>query len=430
VRPHSLSGRLALLLSVALLVAFALMSAGFLRDREVRAGEREAMQAADRIALALDFVRTGRVGLPVEAAGLRVQADTLPDDPPPAAAPPSADDQRFASLLRPRLAGAELVQARASPDYAVRLRLPDGERIRMNIVHTPPVPGAPPPPFIAFAGLAVALAAALLWATLWITRPLRRVAQAADRIDTRALTPRLDESGPSEVTAVLRAFNRMRDRIDEQTTDRVRVLRGVSHDLKTPLTRLRFRVDGLADGALRESISRDIDSMQTMVGAALDYMRTLEDAQPSACVDLAALLQAVCDDANKAGGRASLAHPAHHAPLHVAARPAALQRAFANLVDNAIRYGGWAEVAVEAGAADIVVRVRDGGPGLSERDMARAFEPYYRGSAAGDASLGNGLGLAIARDSFVRHGGHIELKNLPGSGLEVSVRLAAAPILG
>jgi signal transduction histidine kinase len=160
---------------------------------------------------------------------------------------------------------------------------------------------------------------------------------------------------------------------------------------------------------LRESIARDIDAMQEMVGAALEYMRTLEDAQPAVRIDLTALLQGVCDDANKAGGRA------------------ALQRAFANLVDNAIRYGGRADVAIEACAADIVVRVRDGGPGISEHDMARAFEPYYRGSAAGDANRGSGLGLAIARDSFVRHGGGIELNNLPDGGLEVSVRLAAAP---
>jgi signal transduction histidine kinase len=264
----------------------------------------------------------------------------------------------------------------------------------------------------------------LLWATLWITRPLRRVAQAADRIDTRERTARLNESGPSEVAAVLRAFNRMLDRIDRQTTDRVRVLSGVSHDLKTPLTRLRFRIDGLADRTLRESISRDIDAMQTMVGAALDYMRTLGDAQPMASVELVALLQAVCDDANSAGERAWLRR---HEPLYVMARPQALQRAFANVVDNAIRYGGRADVSIDAGAAGIVVRVRDGGPGMSERDLARAFEPYYRGSAAGDASGGSGLGLAIARDTFVRCGGHVKLKNTPDAGLEVSVRLVGAP---
>jgi signal transduction histidine kinase len=423
VKPNSLSGRLALMLLVTLLVALALMGAAFVRDREVRAGEREALQAAERIALALSLVRTGRINLPIEAAGLRMQLDTPPADTSSAEAPPP-DDPQFAALLRPRLAGAELIVAHTEPGYAARVRLPGGERIQVAIVHTPPAHGAPPPPFIAFAGLAGALASVLLCATLWIMRPLRRVAHAADRIDTRGLTPRLDESGPSEVAAVLRAFNRMRDRIDQQTTDRLRVLQGVSHDLKTPLTRLRFRVDGLADGPLRESISHDIDAMQAMVGAALDYMRTLDDAQPAVRVDLAALLQGVCDDANKAGGHASLRH---HAPLVVTARPAALQRAFANLVDNAIRYGGRADVAIEAGAADIIVRVRDGGPGLSERDMARAFEPYYRGSAAGDASRGSGLGLAIARDSFVRHGGRIELKNLPGAGLEVSVRLPAAP---
>jgi signal transduction histidine kinase len=425
VRPTSLSGRLALMLLLALLVALALMGAAFLRDRETRAGEREALQAAERIVLAIDFVGTGRVSLPLDAAGLRVQLDTPPAEAPRAGPPPS--DPRFAALLQPRLAGAELISAHTEPGYAARVRLPGGQRIHVHIAHAPPAHGAPPPPFIAFAGLAVALAAVLLCATLWITRPLRRVAQAADRIDTRGLTARLDESGPSEVAAVLRAFNRMRDRIDEQTSDRVRVLQGVSHDLKTPLTRLRFRVDGLADGTLRESISRDIDAMQAMVGAALDYMRTLDEAQPVERVDLAALLQGVCDDADKAGGRASLRHSA---PLFVAARPAALQRAFANLVDNAIRYGAWADVAIEAGAADIVVRVRDGGPGLSERDMARAFEPYYRGSAAGDASRGNGLGLAIARDSLIRHGGGIELANLAGGGLEASVRLPAAPAAG
>jgi signal transduction histidine kinase len=372
---------------------------------------------ARAIGLALSFVRTGRVSLPIEAAGLRVQLDTAPLD----AAVRS--DPMFAALIQPRLGAAELIEARAAPDYAVRVRLPGGERLQVAIVQTPPAHAAPPPPFLAFAGLAGALAAALLLATLWITRPLRRVAQAAERIDTRERLARLDESGPSEVAAVLRAFNRMLDRIEQQTTDRVRVLRGVSHDLKTPLTRLRFRVDALADGALRESISRDIDAMEAMVGAALDYMRTLDDAQPSGRVDLVALLQAVCDDANEAGERAALQRCA---PSYVAARPVALQRAFANLVDNAIRYGGRADVAIEADATEVVVRVRDAGPGMSERDLARAFEPYYRGSAAGDTGHGSGLGLAIARDTVARHGGRIELHNQPGAGLEVSVRLAVA----
>jgi signal transduction histidine kinase len=422
-KPNSLLGRMVLVLASTLAIASVLMGVAFVRDRDENAARREVMQSADRIAMALSFARTGRVSLPIEAGGLRLQVDPIAADLQPAASTFSANDLLFMALLRPHLDGAELTHAQAGPDYAVRLRLPGGERIRITVVHTPPAHAAPPPPWRAFAGLAGALAVALALATVWVTRPMRRLVEAANHIDTLGLTARLDEYGPNEVAVVLRAFNRMRDRIDFQTADRVRVLQGVSHDLKTPLTRLRFRIDAMVDETLRKAVLEDIASMQAMIAGALNYARMLDSGQPSELVDLAALLRAVCDDANNAGGQAQVSY---RAPLYVTARPAALHRAFANLVDNAIRYGGRAEVTIEANDTDIVVKVRDGGVGINGNDLARAFEPYYRGAAAGDASYGSGLGLSIARDCFISHGGHVELKNHPDAGMEVSVRLTPA----
>jgi Histidine kinase-, DNA gyrase B-, and HSP90-like ATPase len=135
------------------------------------------------------------------------------------------------------------------------------------------------------------------------------------------------------------------------------------------------------------------------------------------------LLKQLCDDASLAGGPALLQH---HAPLYVSARVAALQRAFANVVDNAIRYTERAEIAIDTNCANVVIYVRHCGPGINEKDMARVFKPCYRGAAAGDASRGSGLGLVIARDSLLRNEGTIELRNLPACGLEVRIQLSAA----
>lgn len=416
----SLLARMALVLVLTLAVVFALTRAVFLRDQAIHAARREANHSADRIGLALSFVRTGQVALPLEAAGLLVQRIPLAIDAPPVTATRPAEQARFESLLRRHLDGAELIHAQAGPNYATRVRLPSGELVQVTVVHTPPGHAPPPPPWVAFVGLAGALAVALAAATVWVTRPLRRLVQAANRIDTLGLAPRVDETGPDEVAVVLRAFNRMRDRIDRQTADRLQVLQGVSHDLKTPLTRLRFRVDELADDMLRDAVVRDITSMQAMVSGALNYARMLDSAQPSELIDLAVLLRAVCDDANDAGGQAGILC---QMPSHVIARPAALHRAFANLVENAIRYGGRAEVTIEAHDADVVVRIRDGGAGIDDKHLAHAFEPYYRGDGDGD---GSGLGLSIARDCFIRHGGHIKLENHPDGGLEVNVRLPRA----
>jgi signal transduction histidine kinase len=275
VLPRSLTGRLALMLLALLAVAFAMMGSAFIRHREFRADERLAMQAADRIVLAFEFVRTGQVRLRVETAGLRLQVASNSSSTSFISTSASSN-QLFTSLLQAKLAAVELIDARVAPGFAARVRLSTREQVVATVVHTPPAHSAPPPPFAEFAGLAGALAVSMLWAIAAITKPLRRVAQAASLVSIRPGAARLDESGPAEVADVLRAFNHMHDRIDQQTTDQVRVLQGVSYDLKTPLTRLRFRIDKLADEALHKSISEDIDAMQKMVSSALSYLRTLE----------------------------------------------------------------------------------------------------------------------------------------------------------
>ena len=195
----------------------------------------------------------------------------------------------------------------------------------------------------------------------------------------------------------------------------------MSHDLKTPLTRLRLRMETVKDPVLRAKIEKDLDEMQSMVTQTLDYMRDSSRGESAQQIDLMALLETLQIDFRDTGNaveiKGAIAQP-------YVGRPLALRRCLTNLVENAIRYGGRAMIEVEDTAEQVVVRIVDDGPGMADEELERAFEPFYRGERSRSRETGGtGLGLGIARNVARAHGGELVLKNRPGRGLEAILTL-------
>jgi signal transduction histidine kinase len=254
-----------------------------------------------------------------------------------------------------------------------------------------------------------------LVAVRWIVRPLDRLREAADALGKDIHRPPIPETGPVEVAETSRAFNTMQRRIGRFVEDRARMLAAVSHDLRTPLTRLRLRADLLDDEELGEKIRRDVDDMQTMVEATLDFMRGTASPEETRSLDLMALLESLSDDAAESGARVRLRG---HVRTPYRGRPVALKRCIGNLLDNALRYGGEADIDVRDSETAVTVTIADRGPGIPPESLEKVFEPFWRleGSRGRDSG-GTGLGLGIARNIARAHGGDLVLRNRQDGGL-------------
>ncbi|WP_144187137.1 ATP-binding protein [Elioraea rosea] len=254
-----------------------------------------------------------------------------------------------------------------------------------------------------------------------IGRPLRALSDAADSIGGTAGAVRVPEEGPHEVRHAARAFNRMQARIDRLIADRTQALAAVSHDLRTPIARLRLRAGFVDDPDAQQSIDRDLDEMEAMIDATLAYLRGETEAELRRPVDLVATLQTLCHEATDSGARAGFEGPSQ---LRLICRPLAMKRAFANLIGNAIKYAGSVRVRVEDGRNEVVVRIDDSGPGIPAKHLEAVFEPFRRLETSRNRGTGgSGLGLTIARQIIEHHGGTIGLANRPPGGLTATVCL-------
>ncbi|TAK88375.1 MAG: HAMP domain-containing protein [Betaproteobacteria bacterium] len=263
-----------------------------------------------------------------------------------------------------------------------------------------------------------ALAAALVRMT---TRSLGELARAADTLGENLEGPPLAERDPSEIRRVIAAYNRMLARVRAQLAERAWLLGAISHDLQTPITRMRLRCETLSDAHARAKMERDLNEMAAMVGSTLEFFRALGSETRRRPVDVRALVETVCEDRRESGESVTL-NGAPHARYH--ADPQSLRRCIENLVGNAVRYGGAAEIGIEDDAKQLRISVRDCGPGIPEEQLERVFEPYYRVEASRNrASGGTGLGLSIARNIARWHGGDIRLCNAPGGGLIAELTL-------
>ena len=257
------------------------------------------------------------------------------------------------------------------------------------------------------------------------TRPLGRLARAAIALGGDINQAPLPESGPSEVRDAAVAFNAMQARIRSYVEERTEMLAAIAHDLQTPLTRLRLRLEKIADESLRDKLVADLGTIQGMVREGLDLAMSLDAGGMMQRVDLDSLLSSVCADAVDAGQDVTLNGQTRASILAV---PIALQRCVANLIDNAVKYGGYARVTAAREGGKAVIRVSDGGPGIPEAQMEKVFDPFYRTETSRSRETGGtGLGLTIARNIARRHGGTVILRNGSGGGLECTLTL---PLIG
>jgi signal transduction histidine kinase len=271
---------------------------------------------------------------------------------------------------------------------------------------------------------AVVILLASMWAAHRVTRPLARFAEAADRLGVDVRAPPLPETGSRELRQATSAFNRMQERLRRLIDDRTLMLAAISHDLRTALTRLKLRTEFIDDAEQQGKALNDLDEMQAMLDATLSFARDDTAAEPRTKTDLAGLVQSLCDDLADAGQPVAYDGPAHAA---LDCRPVALRRAFANLIDNAVRYGGEATVTLDDRDDEIAVSVADRGPGIPEAMREKVFTPFFRleGSRSRETG-GTGLGLAVARAVVRRHGGDVTLEDRPGGGLLARVTLPRA----
>jgi signal transduction histidine kinase len=301
----------------------------------------------------------------------------------------------------------------------VQVILPDESLFELT-VPMPPMrePELPPTAILLFA-LCIGL---LAWLVARIaTRPLRQLADAADNLDITHVSEPLPENGSSEVRAATRAFNRMQKRIYEDVRERTGMLAAITHDLQTPLTRLRLRLEKLPDEALRNKLVGDMQAMQQMLQEGLELARSLDTHEAKQLLDLDSLLDTLCSDAAEAGQQVSYLE---RTDVRLKAHPLALRRALSNLLDNAVKYGQRAEVSLTRDAQQCHIHIRDFGPGIPPELLQTVFTPFYRIEHSRSRETGGtGLGLAIARNIVQRHNGELTLSNHPAGGLQVDVVL-------
>jgi signal transduction histidine kinase len=266
------------------------------------------------------------------------------------------------------------------------------------------------------------------WAVRWVTAPLTSIASAARAFGRPGggEAGDLEEDGPIEVAQAARALNEMRQRVRRLVDERTRMLVAVSHDLRTPLTRLRLRIERLKDDPAKGAMLEEIATINEMLSETLAYMREVGQTEPAAPTDLPSLLQTICAQFADTGHDVAYRGPDR---LALVCRPHALTRAVANLVDNAAKYGEKVEVSVTAREQNVTIEVQDDGPGVPPDMLEKLFDPFVKGDHARGqrASGGFGLGLSIAREIAETHGGDVQLENRIPHGLTARLRLPMSP---
>jgi signal transduction histidine kinase len=425
--PRSLFGRLVLLMTVGLVIAQLAGTAIHLRERQRSLGHTVSHELAQRIAAihrAIDsqarperqrlakLLSTPRFALSIERfAPVAKDVPTMLAD--------------FADRLRDQLGAEVELRTIALPRFGafvfdVYLKLSEDEWLRIYGGAPDDIIAQPWHVLINLGVMLLAIVVLVILVARSTVRPLTQLAVAAHGLADDLKHPPLPEEGPSEVQEAAKAFNAMQTRIRSGIEERERFLAAVSHDLKTPVTRLRLRAEMLTDQNLREDIRRDADDMQRLIDDALDFLRGKSVAEPVQPIDLVALVESVVDDFAHTG------HVSLEAPdmLRLNGRPRALQRALRNLVDNALKYGESAHVVLEERPDSVVISVEDDGQGIPENELEAAFEPFYRieGSRSRETG-GTGLGLAIVRQVARSHGGDAVLRNRPNQGVRAELRL-------
>lgn len=334
-------------------------------------------------------------------------------------APPERPVRRpvpMMGFLREELGdGLRILQIEDEADAAAS---PSGHAYRVAVEVAPQayivarLPDLPPPPhFLQIGGVAlffgITLVVVVPWAAWWLGRPLARFARAAAEFGLEAEHEPLPETGPDEIRLAARAFNAMRRRIADLVADRTRMLAAVGHDLRTPITRLRLRVEFLDAGEVKAALLKDLDHMHRLVEGALAFLKGGAAPVPRGAIDLSALVQTIADEFAELGRPVTAVVP--DGRVVVIGRLDALQRALENMFENAVRYGGRADASLLVIGDVVTVEIADDGPGIAPERQAEMLQPFVRGDEArgGVADGGLGLGLSITATIAAEHGGSL-----------------------
>ena len=427
--PAGLIGRVFAILLLTMVLEFGVSTLVYGRASHFSLQDDEARRLAEHLTIARKLVAKRP---PVERAAMAQSLTTSRYDiqwaprllPPPRLAPSLDRMYRQVVSWEPDLANADLRLRLASPGRnAVTtggLKLPDGSWLYFRTreaIHQPDLA-------VERVLLAMIPAMALILMGGLLVRqtllPLRRLAQAADTAGIGD-HEEVAVAGPAEVRRVILSFNRMRARIQRLIADRTEALAAVGHDLRTPLSRLRLRADGIADAGLRENVESDVAEMEAMVSSLLAYLGGEASTEATAVTDLAVLCATICDDFADQGRDASYVGPAH---CEVAVRPNILKRAIVNLVENGLHYGDHVTLTLVGDRERIVIRVEDDGPGVPEAELARILEPFVRLDVARTRdTIGLGLGLSIVARAAAEHAGTLVLSNRLEGGLRAEIVL-------
>ncbi|WP_092510631.1 ATP-binding protein [Afipia sp. GAS231] len=313
------------------------------------------------------------------------------------------------------------------PDGETRklgIALPDGAMISANILsdqrQRPPFLGSPWMMTLLFAVISVTLLG--LWAARALTAPLSSFARAAESFSLNGAAAPLPERGPEEIRSVAKALNRMRERITGLIDDRTKMLAAISHDLRTPITRMRLRSEFIEDETHRSRMLGDLDQMRSMLESVLSFLRNDRKLEAMTLVDIASTLQLVTDQFSDMGRKVSYDGPPH---AMATVRPDDLLRSVTNLVENAVRFGAEATIRLRTSPDVVTIDVEDDGPGISDAQKNNMLEPFVRGDDARnmDETSGFGLGLSIANAIVLAHGGALSLHDRQPHGLVVRIQL-------
>ena len=272
--------------------------------------------------------------------------------------------------------------------------------------------------------MGIAAIALSIWAVRVLSRPIATFAQAAGRLGVDVKAPPMPEDGPVEVRSAARVFNEMQERIGRFIDDRLQMVAAISHDLRTPITRLRLRAEFIADPEQRRKMLKDLNEMESMISATLDFARQDAGEEPRETVDLVSLVQTICDDFSDLGYDVSFPR---HERIRYSCQPGAMRRALSNVIENAIKYGDRARVAIAETSVQVLIQVEDDGPGIAKNERERVFAPFYRIEKSRSRETGGvGLGLTVARTIVRAHGGEVRLYQAGSGGLRVELALPRA----
>lgn len=323
----------------------------------------------------------------------------------------------------PRLAGDDIVVGTSGDAHSALLsiRLPDDTWLNVSLFASSRTGHGGHGTLLSTSIMAGGVILLSLLIARWLTRPLRAMSAAVASLSPDGPQSRISETGPLEVRQLAAAFNEMRMRISELINRRTQALAAVSHDLRTPLTRLRLRLNDIPDLGLQSAMQADLAEMEAMVEATLSYLRGQDTSENVRPLNLVSLLETVVNEARDAGHDAALEASG---PLIVMGRHLGLKRALTNLVGNAVRFGSKVVVSARGAEGGAIVEVTDNGPGIPADQLDAVLEPFVRlESSRNLASGGVGLGLTIARTSIEADGGSLILRNRAEGGLCAEIRL-------